>query len=68
MESLDQLGGRGGFDVIPRAYIDAWRAQAPWRSDAKVEQDLIICRAMVEIFNNFEAGFTVVEREIVPRL
>jgi predicted nucleotidyltransferase component of viral defense system len=52
MEYLDQLGGRGGFALIPRAYINAWRAQAPWRSDAKVEQDLIICRAMVEIFNN----------------
>jgi len=38
--------------VIPRAYIDAWRVQAPWRSDAKVEQDLIICRTMVEISSN----------------
>ncbi len=38
--------------MIPRAYIDAWRAQAPWRSDAKVEQDLIICRAIVGIFSN----------------
>lgn len=38
--------------MIPRAYIDAWRSHAPWRSDAQVEQDLIICRALVEIFRH----------------
>jgi len=38
--------------MIPRAYIDAWRAHAPWRSDAQVEQDIIICRALVEIFRH----------------
>jgi len=38
--------------VIPRAFIDAWRSHAPWRSDAQVEQDLIVCRAVVEIFRH----------------
>ena len=38
--------------MIPRAFIDAWRSQAPWRSDAKVEQDLIVCRAVAEIFRH----------------
>jgi predicted nucleotidyltransferase component of viral defense system len=38
--------------VIPRAYIDAWRSHAPWRSDARVEQDLIVCRAIIEIFRD----------------
>lgn len=28
--------------MIPRAYIVEWRANAPWKSDAQVEQDLII--------------------------
>ena len=42
--------------MIPRAYIDAWRSQAPWRSDAKVEQDLIVCRAVVEIFRQPEVS------------
>jgi predicted nucleotidyltransferase component of viral defense system len=37
--------------VIPRADITAWRAQVPWISDAQVEQDLLICRALVEIFS-----------------
>jgi predicted nucleotidyltransferase component of viral defense system len=36
--------------MIPRAFIDAWRAKAPWRSDAMVEQDLIITRALVAVF------------------
>jgi hypothetical protein len=38
--------------VIPRAYIDAWRSHAPWRSDAQVEQDLIVCRTVIEIFRH----------------
>jgi predicted nucleotidyltransferase component of viral defense system len=36
--------------VIPRAHITAWRAHAPWATDAQVEQDLVISRALVEIF------------------
>lgn len=38
--------------MIPRAHIIAWRQVAPWVSDAQVEQDLIICRALVAIFEN----------------
>jgi len=36
--------------VIPRADIVEWRAHAPWKSDAQVEQDLIICRLLVELY------------------
>lgn len=36
--------------MIPRADIVEWRAYAPWKSDAQVEQDLIICRLLVELF------------------
>lgn len=28
--------------MIPQAYIQAWRANAPWPNLAQVEQDLII--------------------------
>jgi predicted nucleotidyltransferase component of viral defense system len=38
--------------VIPRAQITAWRAVAPWATDAQVEQDLILSRALVQIFSN----------------
>lgn len=36
--------------MIPAAYITEWRSHAPWAQDAWVEQDLIISRALVEIF------------------
>ena len=36
--------------MIPRDFITEWRANAPWVQDFQVEQDLIISRALVEIF------------------
>jgi predicted nucleotidyltransferase component of viral defense system len=36
--------------LIPLAEITAWRSRAPWPSDAQVEQDLVLSRALVEIF------------------
>ncbi len=38
--------------MIPKADIVAWRRFAPWVNDAQVEQDLIISRALVVIFQN----------------
>jgi len=38
--------------VIPRDYISEWRREAPWVQDFQVEQDLVICRALVEIFSH----------------
>lgn len=37
--------------MIPRAYITAWSQQVPWQTNEQVEQDLVICRALVEIFS-----------------
>lgn len=37
--------------MIPRANITAWRAVAPWPIDAQVEQDLVISRALVELYS-----------------
>jgi len=36
--------------MIPVAFITEWRKHAPWSQDAWVEQDLVISRALVEIF------------------
>lgn len=36
--------------MIPKDYITAWRAEAPWLLDAQVEQDLVISRAIVNLF------------------
>ena len=41
-----------GRDLIPRDYITEWRARAPWVQDSQVEQDLVISRALVEIFSH----------------
>ena len=37
--------------MIPAAYIQAWNAKAPWPDARQVEQDLIICRALCDLFN-----------------
>lgn len=37
--------------MIPRANITAWRNHAPWPDDSHVEQDLVLSRAIVELFN-----------------
>ena len=38
--------------MIPHDYITEWRARAPWVEDFQVEQDLVISRALVEIFSD----------------
>ncbi len=38
--------------MIPHDYITEWRSQAPWIEDSQVEQDLVISRALVEIFTH----------------
>ncbi len=37
--------------MIPNAYTQAWSATAPWPDPRQVEQDLIICRALCDLFN-----------------
>ena len=48
--------------MIPRDYITAWSARAPWRLDAQVEQDLVISRAIVELFSVPELASSLVFR------
>ena len=38
--------------MIPRDYITEWRTRAPWVQDSQVEQDLVIGRALVEMFSH----------------
>ena len=37
--------------MIPGANIQAWSVKAPWPDAQQVEQDLIICRALCDLFN-----------------
>lgn len=38
--------------MIPRPYIAKWQEHAPWKQFYQVEQDLVISRALVEIFSD----------------
>ena len=38
--------------MINRTAIQQWSEHAPWIDNAQIEQDLIICRALVDIFSD----------------
>lgn len=49
--------------MIQKIFIDAWRhQQAPWPTSTMVEQDLIISRALIELYNNFKVSENLVFR------
>jgi predicted nucleotidyltransferase component of viral defense system len=37
--------------MIQRAFITEWRSRAPWPLDSQVEQDLILLRALVDVYS-----------------
>ena len=38
--------------MIPRAYVTEWQHTAPWVADEQIEQDLILSRILVKIYQN----------------
>jgi len=38
--------------MIPLDYITQWRTHAPWQQISQVEQDMIICRALVDLYSH----------------
>lgn len=40
--------------MIPADFVTQWRASAPWIENSQVEQDLVISRALVELFSDEE--------------
>lgn len=38
--------------MIPQTALTAWRNQAPWAEYHQTEQDLVISRALVELFSD----------------
>lgn len=38
--------------MIPQYDIIAWSNHVPWKTNEQVEQDLVICRSLVEIFKD----------------
>jgi predicted nucleotidyltransferase component of viral defense system len=62
--------------MIARDYITEWRQYAPWVDDAQIEQDLVISRALVELFSNatvaralaFRGGTALYKLHLTPAL
>ena len=48
--------------MIPINFIREWQSEALWVSDAQIEQDLIISRALVEIYRQPEVSKTLAFR------
>lgn len=38
--------------MIPQPAIKQWQETFPWQKDYQIEQDLIICRALCELYND----------------
>ena len=38
--------------MIPKLFIEQWQKNAPWQTLDMVEQDLIINRALVDLYGN----------------
>ena len=38
--------------MIPERYVTEWSEQAPWVVNKFIEQDLIVCRALVSIYSD----------------
>ncbi len=48
--------------MIPKDFITEWRDRAPWVLDRQVEQDLVISRALVELFSRAPIADTLAFR------
>lgn len=60
--------------MIPRSYIAEWHQHAPWQNEDHVEQDLVLSRAIVEIYRDehlrrtlaFRGGTAIHKLFLVP--
>ncbi|MCU0372898.1 MAG: nucleotidyl transferase AbiEii/AbiGii toxin family protein [Ignavibacteria bacterium] len=48
--------------MIPKAFIDQWKASSPWGQDEYVEQDLILSRILVELYSSDKIAGSLVFR------
>lgn len=44
--------------MIERGSINLWKNEIPWRDEVQVEQDLVLSRALVELFQQKEIADT----------
>lgn len=40
--------------MIPKGYITEWAQNVPWQANEQIEQDLVIARALIELFSDEE--------------
>ncbi len=48
--------------MIPSDLIAEWRSRTQWPTDEQVEQDLVLCRALVSLFEDVELADAVALR------
>lgn len=48
--------------MIPEVFVDRWRVNAPWQSLVMIEQDLILSRALVELYSQPEIAASLAFR------
>jgi predicted nucleotidyltransferase component of viral defense system len=48
--------------VIPEAFIEQWRNNAKWQTLAQVEQDLVLSRALVDLYSDHRISETLLFR------
>lgn len=51
MDAQHQSRSRDRY-LIPNSFLQAWSHQAPWPDPRQIEQDLIISRALCDLFNH----------------
>ncbi|MBI2996407.1 MAG: nucleotidyl transferase AbiEii/AbiGii toxin family protein [Candidatus Melainabacteria bacterium] len=48
--------------MIPEAFIEEWKANAPWQTLAMIEQDMVISRVLIELYNHPKIKGTLIFR------
>lgn len=48
--------------MIPEIFVENWRKNVPWQRIEQVEQDLVISRALVDLYNDEHIKETLVFR------
>ena len=54
--------------MIPEMFIEQWRKYVQWQTRAMIEQDLVISRALVCLYNHPEINTTEHFQVLAPRL
>src|SRR3990167_5698107 len=48
--------------MIPQIYVEQWRANAPWVTLSMIEQDMIISRALIDLYSQHKIKTTLAFR------